>query len=297
MATRMQQRRDSAADWTSTDPTLAAGEIGVETDTGLFKIGDGSTAWTALAYFTHPDADHAASFAAVGAALTAGGTAGQILVKNNSTDYNTVWIDRQRIKTYPTSGSTLNLSVGSFNVHYIAEMTADCTVSLPGVVSAASTHYIIVDGHDADPYDLILPGPETVTIDPGVTQLAILAQTRDTGATWQYWRLGEAAELAGLNADQISTAGTTNQFVTAAQLTVINSLPTAALAPVQLRYDTGQTRWEDAAGTEYDNTARAALRPHPIYWLCEEGFEPAWGANDYDANTTYGDLVNVYATP
>jgi hypothetical protein len=48
--TRMQQRRDSAADWTSNDPTLAAGEVGFETDTGLFKIGDGATAWTSLTY-------------------------------------------------------------------------------------------------------------------------------------------------------------------------------------------------------------------------------------------------------
>lgn len=45
-----QQRRDTAANWTSANPTLLAGEIGVETDTGLLKIGDGSTAWTSLDY-------------------------------------------------------------------------------------------------------------------------------------------------------------------------------------------------------------------------------------------------------
>jgi len=46
----LQLRRDTAANWTSNDPTLAAGEIGVETDTLKFKIGDGSTTWVALAY-------------------------------------------------------------------------------------------------------------------------------------------------------------------------------------------------------------------------------------------------------
>lgn len=46
----MQQRRDTAANWTSGDPTLLAGEIGVETDTGKKKVGDGSTAWTSLDY-------------------------------------------------------------------------------------------------------------------------------------------------------------------------------------------------------------------------------------------------------
>jgi hypothetical protein len=50
MTARMQQRRDTAANWTSSNPTLAAGEIGIETDTQKMKVGTGSTAWTSLAY-------------------------------------------------------------------------------------------------------------------------------------------------------------------------------------------------------------------------------------------------------
>lgn len=48
----VQVRRDTAANFTSGDPTLAAGEHGYETDTGKFKIGDGATAWTSIAYFS-----------------------------------------------------------------------------------------------------------------------------------------------------------------------------------------------------------------------------------------------------
>jgi len=48
--TQIQTRRGTAATWTSTNPTLAAGEIGFESDTGKFKIGTGSTAWNSLAY-------------------------------------------------------------------------------------------------------------------------------------------------------------------------------------------------------------------------------------------------------
>lgn len=51
---RLQLRRDIAADWTSNNPTLLAGEMGVETDTGKFKVGDGSTAWNSLAYSSGP---------------------------------------------------------------------------------------------------------------------------------------------------------------------------------------------------------------------------------------------------
>lgn len=50
MADRIQLRRDTAANWTSTNPTLSQGEIGYETDTGKLKIGDGATAWAVLGY-------------------------------------------------------------------------------------------------------------------------------------------------------------------------------------------------------------------------------------------------------
>jgi len=56
MATRMQQRRGTAQQWTTANPTLAAGEIGFETDTNKFKIGNGATAWTALDYFANSSA-------------------------------------------------------------------------------------------------------------------------------------------------------------------------------------------------------------------------------------------------
>jgi hypothetical protein len=48
--TTIQLRRGTASSWTSTNPTLAQGEFGIETDTLKAKIGDGSTAWTSLAY-------------------------------------------------------------------------------------------------------------------------------------------------------------------------------------------------------------------------------------------------------
>jgi hypothetical protein len=47
---RLLIRRDTAANWTSSNPTLAAGELGGETDTGKLKLGNGSTAWNSLAY-------------------------------------------------------------------------------------------------------------------------------------------------------------------------------------------------------------------------------------------------------
>ena len=47
---RIQLRRGLASEWTSVNPTLAAGEVGVESDTNTLKFGDGTTAWNSLNY-------------------------------------------------------------------------------------------------------------------------------------------------------------------------------------------------------------------------------------------------------
>lgn len=48
--TQMLQRHDIANNWTLKNPVLGNGEIGVETDTNLFKIGDGVNNWANLKY-------------------------------------------------------------------------------------------------------------------------------------------------------------------------------------------------------------------------------------------------------
>ena len=68
MATRMQQRRGTAAQWISSNggdgPILNAGEIGWESDTNKFKIGDGVTYWDDLKYFVDAEDVIAASLGA-----------------------------------------------------------------------------------------------------------------------------------------------------------------------------------------------------------------------------------------
>ena len=52
---QMAHRKDTAANWTAANPILLSGEIGYETDTKKFKIGNGSTAWNSLTYLPIPD--------------------------------------------------------------------------------------------------------------------------------------------------------------------------------------------------------------------------------------------------
>jgi hypothetical protein len=73
MKTKIQVRRDTAANWTTNNPVLSAGEFGFESNTGKLKIGTGSTAWASLAYSTvlPSDLDELAQDS-INAALVAG---------------------------------------------------------------------------------------------------------------------------------------------------------------------------------------------------------------------------------
>lgn len=76
VVTQFQFRRGTATQWTSANPTLGSGEPGFETDTGKFKVGNGSTAWNSLAYIGDGDITGVTA----GTGLTGGGTSGSVTV-------------------------------------------------------------------------------------------------------------------------------------------------------------------------------------------------------------------------
>ena len=98
MATRIQFRRDTAANWTSVNPTLQSGELGFESNTGKFKIGNGSSSWTALSYASILPSDIGElSQDAVNSALTMG----EGILKNYDDNANTLtlYVDSNSVQT------------------------------------------------------------------------------------------------------------------------------------------------------------------------------------------------------
>jgi hypothetical protein len=95
---RIQVRRGLASEWTSANPVLAAGEMGVETNTNKFKFGNGSSTWTALSYAA---ADTAAigeiSQDAIDQALSMG--AGLTKTYNDGTNTITISVDSAVVAT------------------------------------------------------------------------------------------------------------------------------------------------------------------------------------------------------
>jgi hypothetical protein len=50
MAVQIQLRNDTSAEWEIANPILAVGELGIETDTDKFKLGNGINTWNDLPY-------------------------------------------------------------------------------------------------------------------------------------------------------------------------------------------------------------------------------------------------------
>lgn len=53
---RIIQKIDSASNWKTNNTILLAGELGIESNTGLIKIGDGTTPWNSLSYINSANA-------------------------------------------------------------------------------------------------------------------------------------------------------------------------------------------------------------------------------------------------
>lgn len=120
VVTQIQIRRGTAAQWTSANPTLASGEFGYETDTGKFKIGDGSTAWNSLGY---KGAGTVTSITA-GTGLSGGSitTSGTIAIDTATTvDVSTAQTLTNKTLTAPVINLSLNAQTGTTYTFVLAD--------------------------------------------------------------------------------------------------------------------------------------------------------------------------------
>jgi len=156
---QIQLRRGTFAEWSNANPTLASGEIGLETTSSNFKIGNGITAWNSLSYSglvgpTGPSGGGStvtiAGYTGYGAITTiaTGGTGifgNSNLVYNSNTNMLTAGALTlangfrplyQRIE----SGSATIPSTNAYGTYYDITTTAlsNLTVSLP---TAGSTNW------------------------------------------------------------------------------------------------------------------------------------------------------------
>ena len=135
MASIIQIRRDTASDWTSANPTLAQGELGLETDTLKLKAGTGTTAWNSLGYYT---------LATAGFLATTGGTLTGALTTNSTIDGRDVAADGVlATNALPKSGGTMSgaIDMGSNNVTTTGKILYANMYNSVGDLPSASTYH------------------------------------------------------------------------------------------------------------------------------------------------------------
>ena len=147
VVTQIQIRRGTAAQWTSANPTLAAGEFGYETDTGKAKIGNGSSAWIILSYAISGAAGTVTSITA-GTGLS-GGTitsTGTIAIDTATTaDLTTAQTLTNKTLTDPKINLAINAQTGTTYTFVLADngkvVTASnasaITITIPPASSVA----------------------------------------------------------------------------------------------------------------------------------------------------------------
>jgi hypothetical protein len=116
---RIQVRRGLASEWTTANPVLAAGEMGVETNTNKFKFGNGSSTWTALSYA-------AADTAAIGE------------ISQDAID-QALSMGAGLTKTYNDGANTITITVDTDVISTKAFATSEASNAQTAAISAAAT--------------------------------------------------------------------------------------------------------------------------------------------------------------
>jgi len=206
MASIIQIRRDTASNWTSANPILAQGELGAETDTSKIKIGDGTTAWSSLAYLI--DAGDYLTSAAIGSTVQAYDATllndADIGVSVQAYDADTAKLDVAQTFTAAQTMTALKetkVAMGANNIdlslgnYFTYTLSGAQTLTVSNVASSGSVSAFILEVTNG--------GSAALSYFSGVTWAAATAPTltaagvdtlafftTDGGTTWRGFVLG-----------------------------------------------------------------------------------------------------------
>ena len=214
MAVRIQFRRGTSAEWTAANTILASAEIGFETDTSKFKIGNGATAWNSLSY-----ASNASSGTVTSVATSSGLTGGPI------TGFGTIGVDSTVVPLLASENVFTNVQ----QINALASgkgLIIRANATTPGDVleatDSASNIYLTISAFGGVSTNLLGAYPGRVSVGTGGSSVIGLVVR------------GAAAQTANLTEWQ-NSAGTAGMAVTSASRILINATSTLASAGITVK--------------------------------------------------------------
>jgi len=263
MAVQIQIRRGTASAWTSANPTLAAGEFAMETDTDKYKFGDGSTAWTSLGYSSLPSTaisntvvdakgDIIAATAADTVAKLTVGSNGQVLTAASGQSTGLQWATMTHTAITVADTTDTSCSVALFE-----SATGDLGPKTDGGITYnAGTGVLTATG---------FAGPLTGAVTGNASTATALATARTIGGT-SFDGTGNIAVGLAATATALATARTIGgtSFDGTANITPAN----ATLAATATALATART----IAGVSFDGTANIDLGTDANMVLASQSF-------------------------
>ena len=318
-----QQRRDTAANWTSENPTLLAGEWGYESDTGKWKVGDGSTAWTSLAY--------------VGIADQSGNLGGNIIIGGNLTvngttttvNSTTLTVDDKNIELASVAAGSFtgDITAGSANITNVSSTvnlipgvavaitSGGGSVTLPAstVASISGTTVTLNNAFtgsgSATGATLSAGGPTDVTADGGgITLRGATDKTINWIDSTDAWTFSEHVNIASgkdyrINGTSVLSGSTLGTGVTTSSLTAVGTLTTGiwnANTIAVNRGGTGQTTYANGElliGNSTGNTlSKATLTAGANVSITNSNGSITIAATDTNTTFTAGDGLDLSGT-
>ena len=223
---QMAQRKDTAANWTSANPILLSGEIGYETDTKKFKIGNGSSNWNSLAYLPIPDGSGNLTITgnleigSTGSLTFEGSTADgfetTLAVANPTADRTITLPDRSG--TVITSGDTGTVTSTMLADGTIvnADISATAEIAVSKLANGTANQIITTDGTDVSwSSNLNLAGDATIQGDLTVNGTTTTIDTQTLLVEDKNIEMGVVATPTDVTADAggITLRGTTNKTI------------------------------------------------------------------------------------
>ena len=216
MAATIQVRRGTASQWTTANPTLAAGEIGFESDNFKIKIGNGSTAWNSLAYaaggnqfdtsivfegatadsfettlqVTDPTADRT---------ITLPDATGTVALTSNLSSYA------------PLSGATFTGAISGTSLTLSGDLTVNGTTTTINSTAVNVNNQVVFEGATADAFETTLTvvdptADRTITFKDASGTVAFTSDITITGSSkLSAFAATTSSELAGVISDETGT--------------------------------------------------------------------------------------------
>ena len=152
MAVKLQFRRDTAANWESTNPILSQGELGLDLTNERFKIGDGVTAWNSLdnAQYTNK----AETFLATTTLAGSDGTSDWS--QESGGDWDGIWTTTKTVSGILTTDTPfVDLDLSNATASTYEDIQADFGTLLRVEVTANNTVKFYFKEHEIEEHKLI----------------------------------------------------------------------------------------------------------------------------------------------